>query len=438
MRGGEEADRAPSTSDADPLSTPRRAWTPCQMPEMATSKRGQPVRHPRRAGIAWAMRWRRWERHRAVTAERRSMKPATKKETAASRRMRRTLICPAATFGAGAATTSRLASWRPSLDGDRPFLGAALHHRCRGSTRRSPMVGQGQVGLGLVARRTCRSAPVSISREDICRWWRKVGGRPKPASVLVHHLGRGAGAGEEADIEMGELGDERPTHDDPGRPALDRRPRDVEHVDAIDAEERVRRRAGALAARAARGPGRRQSVTAEGAPDAARGHGDDQGQDEEERHRDGHGHQEPGEPRRVVRVLQGALLARRSEQAAEAVDHEFESQQERHPGQHQWWGPQIAAEPTVEQPGGHESAGEARVVESFEADEPGSLLTGHGVDGRVGVGPRLPGTHQHGARSRTGHTVQIGAAHDVDAEPGEGPVELACLSRRRFLQRHDP
>ncbi len=68
--------------------------------------------------------------------------------------------------------------------------------------------------------------------------------------MLVDDLRRGTGAGEEPDVEVGELGDQSAAYDDPGRPARDGGPGDVEDVLTIDGEELVRRGAPALGARA--------------------------------------------------------------------------------------------------------------------------------------------------------------------------------------------
>ena len=79
-------------------------------------------------------------------------------------------------------------------------------------------------------------------------------------------------------------------------------------------------------------------------------HGHDEGQQREQQHRDDHRDDEAGEPCRVVRPLQSVLLARRTEDTAEAVDHEVHAQQQRHRSQHEWRRPQVAPQPAVEQP----------------------------------------------------------------------------------------
>ena len=115
---------------------------------------------------------------------------------------------------------------------------------------------------------------------------------------------------------------------------------------------------------------------------------------------DDHGDDEAGEPGGGVGPLQRVLLARGAEDAAEAVDHEVDAQQQRDGGQHQRRRPEVAAQPAVEQPGGDEAARQPRVVEALHAGQPGTLVGGRGVDRRVGVGSHGPGADEHGAGAR--------------------------------------
>ena len=185
------------------------------------------------------------------------MAPATNKETAARRRMRRTRMRSAATSGAGGheAPLGQLAAssaWT-SAALERPLTTASV------VTSRSPMVASGR-SASASSRRTWSSAPVSISRVDSWRWCRNVGREPEAAPVLVHDLGGGARAGEEADVEVGQLGHERPADDDARSPRLDRGPGDVERVLPVQLELVVRDRPGA---RRAAGPRRGQALAPE-------------------------------------------------------------------------------------------------------------------------------------------------------------------------------
>ena len=60
--------------------------------------------------------------------------------------------------------------------------------------------------------------------------------QPEASPVLVHDLGGGARAGEEAGVEVRELGHERPAGDDPGCAGLDGGAREVEGVHPVDLE----------------------------------------------------------------------------------------------------------------------------------------------------------------------------------------------------------
>ena len=175
----------------------------------------------------------------------------------------------------------------------------------------------------------------------------KRGREPEPTPMLVHDLGGGTWAGEEAGIEMGQLRDERPADNDARDPRLDGGPRRVERVRSVQFELLVRNGTGA---RQIAGPRSRQSFATERPPDAARRDGDHEGEDRQQRESDHHRHDEARRPRGVVGPLQRRLLPVRPEHAAEAVDHELDAQQERDHGQGQWWRPEVAAQPSVQHP----------------------------------------------------------------------------------------
>ena len=104
------------------------------------------------------------------------MTPATNNETAARRRMRRTLMWSAATSGAGGQDAplghEAASSGCTSAALERPFMTTSA------VTSRSPMVAMGRSAWAS-SRRTWRSAPVSISSVASCRWCRNVGGNPR-------------------------------------------------------------------------------------------------------------------------------------------------------------------------------------------------------------------------------------------------------------------
>ena len=100
--------------------------------------------------------------------------------------------------------------------------------------------------------------------------------QPQPTPVLVHDLGGGARAGEEADVEVRQLGHECAADDDAGGAGLDGGPSGVEGVLSVQLQLVVCDGAGA---RRARGPRRWEVLAAEGPPDAARRDGDDDRED---------------------------------------------------------------------------------------------------------------------------------------------------------------
>ena len=141
------------------------------MPEIATSA---PAAWVTSMGRYCEMRCR-WWRTGVVTAESRSISPATKRAVAAMRRIRRTRMRSAATSGAGGheAPPGQLATssgWR-SAALVLPLTTASW------VSSRSPMVASGRSTSAYI-RRMCRSAPVSSSTIVSWRWCRKVGGRP--------------------------------------------------------------------------------------------------------------------------------------------------------------------------------------------------------------------------------------------------------------------
>ena len=129
-------------------------------------------------------------------------------------------------------------------------------------------------------------------------------------------------------------------------------------------------------------------------------------------------------------MLQGALLPRRVEHAAEPVHHELQPQEEGQPGQDQGRRPQIAPEPPVEQSRGDEAPGQAGIVEAFHPHQPRSILTRRRVDGGVGVRTQGPGADQDGAPPAPGHAVQVRTGGERDAEPLQRMGEVVGLPCR--------
>ena len=219
--------------------------------------------------------------------------------------------------------------------------------------------------------------------------------QPEPSPVLVDDLGGGARAGEEAGVEVRELGHERPAGDDARCARLNGGAREVEGVHARRSRAGRGRWGACPRGRSAQGAGRpsppsarqmpREVMATTRASTASRATAMTTVDDE------------AGEPGGGVGALQSVLLAGRAEDAAESVDHEVDAQQQGDGGQHQRRRPEVAAQPAVEQARGHEPARQPGVVEALHAGEPGTLVGRRGVDGRVGVGPHGAGTNQHGA-----------------------------------------
>ncbi len=115
-------------------------------------------------------------------------------------------------------------------------------------------------------------------------------------------------------------------------------------------------------------------------------------------------------------MLERVLLAGGAEDVPQAVDDELDPQQERNGGQHEGWGPQVATEPAVEEARGDETAGQARVIEPFQADQPGPVLGATLVEGWVGAGTQRAGAHEHGPdpRPRLADQVHCGVHGDPE------------------------
>jgi hypothetical protein len=254
------------------------------------------------------------------------------------------------------------------------------------------------------------------------------GGRePEASPVLVDDLGGGTGAGEETGVEVGQLRHQRPADDNARDPRLDGGARGVECVGAVQLELLVGDRLGARLSSVPRG---RQSLTTERPPNAARGDGDDEGEHGEQGEGDDDGHDEARGPGRAVGPLECGLLPRRAEHAAEAVNHELDAQEEGDHGKGERRSPEVAAQPPVEHARGDEAARQSRVVQALHPGQPGPVGGGHGVNGRIPVGPQRARTHEHGACAGSRLAQQVDAVahgHAVALEhPHEGGVALRC------------
>ena len=199
------------------------------MPAMAVSA---PAAWTTATGRYCAMRCR-CSRSGVVTEESRSMAPATNNETAARRRMRRTRMWSAATSGRGRPRRAARPAGR-QLRVDVGGLGAALDD---GVGRDEPLAhgGQRQVGLGQEQAHVQLRPGLDLEGRLLAVVQER-GREPEAPPVLVHDLGGGARAGEEAGIEMGQLGHERPAHDDARGPGLDGGPRGIERVLPVQLE----------------------------------------------------------------------------------------------------------------------------------------------------------------------------------------------------------
>ena len=359
------------------------------------------------------------------------MAPATNNETAARRRIRRTRTRSAATSGAGGhdgplghpATSSACTSAALEC----PFTTAWA------VTSRSPSVAVGR-SASARSRRTCRSAPVSISSVDSWRWCRKVGGRPRRPRCSWTTSALAPGQAKKPASRWVSSGTSAPPATTPDAPASTAaRVASRASSPSISSWACATGRVPGLPARPRRG----EALAAERAPDAAGGDGHDQREDGQEHHGDDHGDGEPGRPGGVVGALEGGLLPGGAEDPSEAVDHELDAQQQRDGRQHQRRRPEIAAQPAVEQPGGDEAARQPRVVEALHAREPGTVVARRRVDRRVGVRSHDAGADQHGAGPGAGLAGEVDRGADGHAARSRavararGRVRPAPARRRR-------
>ena len=158
------------------------------------------------------------------------------------RRMRRTRMRSAATSGAGGHEAplghpAASSAWT-SAALERPLIDDVGGHQ--------PLAhgGHGQVGLGEEQADVQVGTGLDLERRllAVVQERRR---QPEAPAVLVHDLGGGARAGEEARVEVGELGHERPAGDDTRCAGLDGGARGVEGVLAVDLRA-GRARSGAL------------------------------------------------------------------------------------------------------------------------------------------------------------------------------------------------
>ena len=263
--------------------------------------------------------------------------------------------------------------------------------------------GHGQVRLGQQEAHMQVGSGLDLERR-LLAVVQEGGWKAEAPSVLVDHLGGGARAGEEPGVEVGELGHQRTTDDHPRRAGLDRLARHVEGVPAVHVEQRVRdgrvpdsrpdHGAGRPSPPRARQMPREvtattmasttRSATAMATVTKKR-----------ENHEASYG------------ALERVLLAGGPEDVSQAVDDELDPQQERDGGQHEGRGPQVATEPAVEEARRDEAAGQARVVEPFQADQPGPVFGATLVEGWVGAGPQRAGAHEHRADPRPRFADQV-------------------------------
>ena len=146
------------------------------------------------------------------------MAPATKRETAAIRRMRRTRMRSAATSGAGGheaplGQPAASSAWTSAALA-RPLTTTVGRHEALAQ------VASGQVHLGQQQPHVQVGSGLDLEGRLLAVV--QEGGREAEAApVLVHHLGGGARTGEEARVEVGQLGHQRPADDDARRAGLD-------------------------------------------------------------------------------------------------------------------------------------------------------------------------------------------------------------------------
>ena len=167
------------------------------------------------------------------------------------------------------------------------------------------------------------------------------------------------------------------------------------------------------------GPWRGKAVATQGAPDAARGDGHDDGEHRQQRNRDHDRHDDTGEPGCRVRALQRVLLTWRMEDMSQAVDHELDTEQQCDGCQHQRRCPQVPSQAPVEEAGVDEAACETRVVEALHPGEPRSVVGGSGVDRWIGVGLQRSGADEHRASARPRLAGEVHGTVHVHAAPLE-------------------
>ena len=339
------------------------------------------------------------------------MAPATNSETAAMRRMRRTRMRSAATSGAGGqdAPPGQLAASSACTSAalERPLTTVS------DVTRRSPMVAMGR-SASARSRRTCSSAPVSISRVDSWRWCRNVGGSPSRPRCSCTTSEVAPGQAKNPESRCVSSGTSAPPTMSPDAPAST-----AARVASSASSPSSSSWACAIGRAPERPPaqGAGRPSTAERAPDAARGDGHHQRQHRQQRDGDDESDDEARGPGGVVRPLQRVLLPGRPEDAPEAVDDELDAQQQRDGGEHERRCPEIAAQPAVEQARGDEAARQARVVEPIHAGQPGPVVAGRGVHRGVGVRPERPGPHEHRAGAGAGLAGQVDRVADRHPRP---------------------
>ena len=239
-----------------PFRMPRESMI-MPMPAMAVSA---PAAWTTAMGRYCAIRWR-CARSGDVTADSRSMAPATNRETAATRRMRRTRMRSAATSGAGGHEAplghpAASSAWT-SAAFERPLITMSE------VTNRSPMVAIGRSASARI-NRTWRSAPVSISRVDSWRWCRNVGGSPRRPRCSCTTSEVAPGQAKKPESRWVSSGTSAPPAMTPDAPASTAARRGVEGVLTVDLQLGVRDRAHP---RDPARPGSRKAVAAERTPD---------------------------------------------------------------------------------------------------------------------------------------------------------------------------
>ena len=307
-------------------------------------------------------------------------------------------------------------------------FGSALHH---GVSRDQPFAhgGHREIGLGEEQAHVQLRPRFDLER-GLLAVVQERRREPQATPVFVDDLGGGTRAGEEADVEVGELGHEGPADDDAGGTGLDGGARRVERVLPVQFQLVV---CDGPSPRGVPGPGRRKALAAERPPDAARRDGDHEGEDGEQDQGDHDGDGEAGGPGGAVGPLERRLLARRAEDAPEPVDDELEPQQERDDGQHERRRPEVATQSPVEHTGRDESACQHRIVEAVDAGEPGPIVGRCGLDRGIAVRAQRAGADEHSPRARSR------LAREVDPVAHRDPTTLQLLHQGgiAFGRRHD-